>query len=155
MGGLICQETWVATNFHWAQAHQRFRTRSQGVTAAVSLFVNRGMAMLSSLYFWISRQHYWTTTQFVIKPWNYLKSNTTIRSSVLWKFVSHWCFSDIHDVNKLWVGHCIPDTWLSPTPCEKWWWIRYLSPGNKRNWNNWSDWVVSANSDPVDQLTQA
>ena len=40
MGGLINQKMWVATNFHWAEAHQRFRIRSQGVTAAVSVFVS-------------------------------------------------------------------------------------------------------------------
>ena len=39
MGGLSHRETWVAANFHWGEAHQRFCTRSQGVVAAVSVFV--------------------------------------------------------------------------------------------------------------------
>ena len=39
MGGLIHQKKWVATNFHRTEAHQRFRSRSQGVATAVSVFV--------------------------------------------------------------------------------------------------------------------
>ena len=39
MGGLIHQKKWVATSFHWVEAHQRFRSRSQGVATAVSVFV--------------------------------------------------------------------------------------------------------------------
>ena len=30
---------WVATSFHWAEAHQGFRSRSQGVATAVWVFV--------------------------------------------------------------------------------------------------------------------
>ena len=36
MGGLIHQKKWVATNFHRTEAHQRFRSRSQGVATLVS-----------------------------------------------------------------------------------------------------------------------
>ena len=39
----------VQSLFHWVMARWKFHTRLRGVTAAVSLFVNRGTAMLSSL----------------------------------------------------------------------------------------------------------
>ena len=39
VGGLIHWKTWVATNFQWAEALQRFCSRSQGVATAVSVFV--------------------------------------------------------------------------------------------------------------------
>ena len=47
VGGLIHQKGWVATNFDLAEVHQRFCTRFQGFTTAVSLFVNRETPMLS------------------------------------------------------------------------------------------------------------
>ena len=52
MGGLICQETLGSIPFHWVMTHIKFHTRLRGVTAAVSLFVNRGTAMLSRLSHW-------------------------------------------------------------------------------------------------------
>ena len=39
VGQLSHQKPPLSSTFHWAEAHQRFRTRSQGVTAAVSVFV--------------------------------------------------------------------------------------------------------------------
>ena len=81
VGGLIYQEKLVATSFQWAEALQRFCSRSQGVVALVSvsdgkiqitiLILRRGALSSPDLSNWLTYllKHCWCDTSSILCSW--------------------------------------------------------------------------------------